>query len=267
MLARRVRAAAASAAVADFFAARAHHSDMSDTADDDSGFDKEAEREKLEEKFARDERKRESTRRMSELLLKGATMTNSHCDACGSPIFRQNGQEFCPECDGGGGASGEGAPAARKESAPGADGTDAAVGTPSDPDADSGSIPASEPAETDRTASTGPTHGSAPADTTPADATGARDRTDAAARPTADPTRQSGTPRPTEATAGVDRAAATAPAAAGAGDDAVAAAGDALATTLRRHAEAARDATDPRTATAHLEAAREAAEALAALRR
>ncbi|MXR41666.1 hypothetical protein GRX01_09995, partial [Halobaculum sp. WSA2] len=52
-----------------------------------------------------------------------------------------------------------------------------------------------------------------------------------------------------------------------AGDDALAAAGDALATTLRRHAEAAREATDPRTATAHLEAAREAAEALAALRR
>ena len=72
-----------------------------DTAGGGSGFDKEAEREKLREKFARDDEKRESTRRMSELLLKGATMPNSHCDACGSPLFRQNGREFCPECDAG----------------------------------------------------------------------------------------------------------------------------------------------------------------------
>ena len=64
-----------------------------------SDFDKEAEREKLREKFARDEQKRERTSRMSELLLKGATMTNKHHD-CGSPIFRWQGEEFCPTCQG-----------------------------------------------------------------------------------------------------------------------------------------------------------------------
>jgi uncharacterized Zn finger protein (UPF0148 family) len=64
-----------------------------------SDFDKEAEREKLREKFAKDDQKRERTSRMSELLLKGATMTNKHHD-CGSPIFRWQGEEFCPTCQG-----------------------------------------------------------------------------------------------------------------------------------------------------------------------
>ncbi|WP_267641292.1 Sjogren's syndrome/scleroderma autoantigen 1 family protein [Haloarchaeobius amylolyticus] len=63
-----------------------------------SEFDKEAEREKLREKFAKDEEDRKSTQRMSELLLQGATMTNQHCDTCGDPIFRYQGQEFCPSC-------------------------------------------------------------------------------------------------------------------------------------------------------------------------
>jgi len=63
-----------------------------------SDFDKEAEREKLRKKFARDEEKRAHTQRMSELLLKGATMTNKHCDQCSDPLFRYNGQTFCPSC-------------------------------------------------------------------------------------------------------------------------------------------------------------------------
>jgi uncharacterized Zn finger protein (UPF0148 family) len=61
-------------------------------------FDKEAEREKLRQQLERDEERRESTRQMSELLLQGATMTNAHCDTCGSPLFRQNGQTFCATC-------------------------------------------------------------------------------------------------------------------------------------------------------------------------
>ncbi|WP_435177511.1 Sjogren's syndrome/scleroderma autoantigen 1 family protein [Halorussus sp. AFM4] len=65
---------------------------------DDSGFDKEAEREKLREKYERDRKDRENTRRMSELLLQGATMTGKHCDQCGDPIFRYDGREFCPTC-------------------------------------------------------------------------------------------------------------------------------------------------------------------------
>ena len=63
-----------------------------------SDFDQEAEREKLRKKFARDEEKRAHTQRMSELLLKGATMTNKHCDQCSDPLFRYNGQTFCPSC-------------------------------------------------------------------------------------------------------------------------------------------------------------------------
>lgn len=63
-----------------------------------SDFDKEAEREKLRERFAEDEEKRETTEQMSELLLQGATMTNSHCDTCGNPLFRYDGQTFCATC-------------------------------------------------------------------------------------------------------------------------------------------------------------------------
>jgi uncharacterized Zn finger protein (UPF0148 family) len=63
-----------------------------------SDFDREAAREELREKFERDNEKRKTTQRMSELLLKGATMTNRHCDTCGDPIFRYQGQEFCPTC-------------------------------------------------------------------------------------------------------------------------------------------------------------------------
>ncbi|WP_435360092.1 Sjogren's syndrome/scleroderma autoantigen 1 family protein [Haloarchaeobius sp. DFWS5] len=63
-----------------------------------SEFDKEAEREKLRQKFAEEEKDRQSTQRMSELLLQGATMTNKHCDTCGDPIFRYDGQAFCPSC-------------------------------------------------------------------------------------------------------------------------------------------------------------------------
>jgi len=63
-----------------------------------SDFDKEAEREKLREKYGQEEEKRKATEQMSELLLKGATMTNAHCTDCGDPIFRYDGQEFCPTC-------------------------------------------------------------------------------------------------------------------------------------------------------------------------
>ncbi|MFB6086339.1 MAG: Sjogren's syndrome/scleroderma autoantigen 1 family protein [Halodesulfurarchaeum sp.] len=61
-------------------------------------FDKEAERKRLREKYEADSADREVTERMSQLLLQGATMTNKHCDTCGSPIFRYQGQEFCPTC-------------------------------------------------------------------------------------------------------------------------------------------------------------------------
>ena len=69
---------------------------MSDT--EDGSFDKEAEKAKLREQLRREEENRRQTQHMSELLLKGATMTNKHCDTCGDPLFRYEGQEFCPTC-------------------------------------------------------------------------------------------------------------------------------------------------------------------------
>lgn len=62
------------------------------------GFDKEAERERLRKKYEDERADREATERMSELLLQGATMTNKHCNECGTPIFRYQDQEFCPSC-------------------------------------------------------------------------------------------------------------------------------------------------------------------------
>ena len=62
-------------------------------------FDREAERERLREKYERDKAKREASERMSELLLQGATMTNRHCPECNAPIFRYDGTEFCPTCE------------------------------------------------------------------------------------------------------------------------------------------------------------------------
>ena len=64
-----------------------------------SEFDKEAEREKLREQLEAEQEDREATQRMSELLLGGATMTGRHCENCASPVFRQNGREFCPNCN------------------------------------------------------------------------------------------------------------------------------------------------------------------------
>ncbi len=63
-----------------------------------SEFDKEEEREKLREQLAGEEERRQETQEMSELLLNGATMLNVHCDRCASPIFRHEGEEFCPSC-------------------------------------------------------------------------------------------------------------------------------------------------------------------------
>ncbi len=61
-------------------------------------FDREAEKRRLREKLEGDQESRKTTEHMSDLLLKGATMTNHHCDTCGDPIFRYDGEEFCPTC-------------------------------------------------------------------------------------------------------------------------------------------------------------------------
>ncbi len=97
-------------------------------------FDKEAEREKLRQQLAAEEESRQATQHMSELLLKGATMTNRHCDECGDPIFRHDGQEFCPTCgrQGSGGGQSSSAEGSGEAEAAGDGGTAAAgpAGTP-----------------------------------------------------------------------------------------------------------------------------------------
>ena len=223
------------------------------------GFDKEAEREKLREKFADDEEERAHTQRMSELLLQGATMTNRHCDDCGDPIFRKDGQEFCPTCHTVDAADAEGAdPAAAGESAmsttdeqsppktggesPPAAGENGAAG-PQRADrepAGSGSGPAAETSDppvteaADPSTATGPTAtGSASTESTPT--------ADASGHETASP--------------------------ASAGSESVADARASLARTLNRFAAAAEETDDPRRARDRLQAAREAAETLVALDR
>lgn len=81
-----------------------------------SEFDKEAEREKLREKYANERQDRAATQRMSDLLLQGATMTNKHCDRCGDPIFRYEGQEFCASCQAAGETADTGGQPDREES-------------------------------------------------------------------------------------------------------------------------------------------------------
>ena len=103
---------------------------MSDT-EDEGAFDREAEKEKLRAQLEREEEERRSTQHMSELLLKGATMTNKHCDVCGDPIFRYDGQEFCPTCSQAGEAGTEGASVeqgAGDETAEGIDRVDTGTG-------------------------------------------------------------------------------------------------------------------------------------------
>jgi uncharacterized Zn finger protein (UPF0148 family) len=213
-----------------------------------SEFDKEAERERLREKYERDEEKRASTQRMSELLLKGATMTNSHCETCGDPIFRYDGQEFCPTCRAG--DTGADAAAAETDGAADASGPDAAVaGTDAaEEPADASAAPAEDDAEpAAETRSTPPAvpnrerrpaprdSGGVPADPSPSG------RVD-------DPT---GTERGSTSHGGSNQSL----------DDVRAS----LSRTLVRFSQAAEETDDPRRAADLLGAAREAAATLAEL--
>ncbi|AZH23976.1 Sjogren's syndrome/scleroderma autoantigen 1 family protein [Haloplanus aerogenes] len=142
-----------------------------------SGFDEEAERERLREKYEQDQEKRAATQRMSELLLKGATMTNSHCDTCGDPLFRYDGQTFCPTCQ-----------AADQEAA--ADAEDGA-------EADDAATP-----DTESTAEATPTSPDAPRDRRAPSSAGGEPPTDAAEpRPTREPPTR---PSPSADTADLD---------------------------------------------------------------
>ncbi|QCC46291.1 Sjogren's syndrome/scleroderma autoantigen 1 family protein [Halobellus limi] len=236
-----------------------------------SDFDEEAERERLREKYEKDEERRKETQQMSELLLKGATMTNRHCGECGSPIFRYQGQEFCPSCQ-------------RVTGGEAASGGETAESSPAD--ADGSSAEPAPRADAD-TADRPSTNGTVAPDSTPepdaADVDAAATAGGSAASP--QQTRESGPETATDAGVGVspkpgamdDRSAdsgvtprrpsADAVGSSSATDDEPPAASErtareALLRALTRHARLAEETGDPRQAKAHLAAAREAAEAV-----
>jgi uncharacterized Zn finger protein (UPF0148 family) len=241
-----------------------------------SDFDKEAERERLREKYEREQEKRESTERMSELLLKGATMTDTHCGECGDPVFRYDGDEFCPTCQRMVEA-GDGAGAADEGTGP--EGDDATA----EADADVRSEDATRsPADIEVKEPTGPTptdangaEGATQADTgTQADATsdvGAEMRageadagaaTDRTAETAGEP---GGTAANADATGGTGQSVPSVRPSSGSGGDPVTAARESLRRTLLTHAREAEASEDPGQARDHLAAAREAAETLDAL--
>ena len=208
-----------------------------------SDFDEEAEREKLRERFAEDEKKRETTERMSELLLQGATMTDTHCENCGDPLFRYDGQTFCSTCQH---AVAEGDSAAGTEPA-----------EPTDERADT-----SEATTHDGTAASDGRRIAVDDTHTATDADGAAERERAGT-----PERAHAEPTPTH-----DRRAPPSQSDGSTGSrpdtegDDLAETEASLARTLRRQATAAEGADDLGRAREHLAVAREAAEALAAVR-
>ena len=211
-----------------------------------SDFDKEAERERLREKYEHDQNKREATEQMSELLLKGATMTNAHCSECGDPIFRYDGQEFCPTCEKAverdtGGAGGESAEE---------DGADAAG------DADQERIEVTDPSEGARVAFGGDADQSASEGSTKAP----DDAPAEARRQAGEEAGESGSGRAPRRGRERDRRGARATR-----GDGIAAARESLVGALVRFSEEAAATNDPRRAEDHLAAAREAAEAIDAL--
>ncbi|UTF54650.1 Sjogren's syndrome/scleroderma autoantigen 1 family protein [Natronosalvus rutilus] len=244
-----------------------------------SDFDKEAEREKLRKKYERDEADREATQRMSDLLLKGATMTNTHCDVCGDPLFRYQGTTFCPSCHGGP----EGVEASVDDGTGDEDRATAAGstgGTRAD-EHPSNEVPAGE---TEAANDPENAASSVSADATDANRSAAAPETRAtsstvnegpgpgASRETSDTSGladASDTPGTTE-TAETSRAPSPIPSS-GSGSDVdvgsdLEAGTDALVTALERFSRAAAEADDPRYAKACLEAAHEAAATLATLR-
>jgi len=228
-----------------------------------SDFDKEAEREKLRQRFEAEEEDREITARMSELLLQGATMTNRHCDTCHSPVFTYQGQSFCPTCQ-----VEIGDPDSETADA---DGVDAGHADPIAADADTGAEPAAagDSRSATRIEVDDPGNG---ADTRPS----ASSETDASPEPastsTSARTSESTVPTPSpdpastaERTHG-SAGSADATAADANGDSDLAAAHASLSRTLSRLSERAERSEDLSRTREYLLATQEAAEALAALK-
>ena len=226
-----------------------------------SDFDREAERERLREKYEQDKQERAATERMSELLLQGATMTNAHCSECGDPIFRYDGQEFCATCerpvDRDSGAETEETADTEAESG-GDDTTSVEVTSPrEDTKVVFGEDGASD-AETDRRRET---------------TDSPHERAEQTEQPRRTATEADGAPgevesssRAHEPTREPNRAEAAGQAGQRDTDGGVEAARASLVRTLAAFSRRAEATEDPRRAREHLQTAREAAEALAALR-
>ena len=235
-----------------------------------SDFDKEAERQRLREKYEKDAERREETQRMSELLLQGATMTNKHCNQCGTPIFRYQGTEFCPNCQ-------------HAQANAAAETADAAAAEVVDGEA--GNAPSNGASEAATDESTGEAEQSVPTPEAqrevPAEVAGAGDapNTDAT-NPRAD--ESSGETDPVERAAsagpesgGVARGSSKrspestgrATETANATDASLREARESLLRAITEHARRSTATEEPQQAAAHLQAAREAAEALDALDR
>ncbi|RKD93672.1 Sjogren's syndrome/scleroderma autoantigen 1 family protein [Halopiger aswanensis] len=254
-----------------------------------SDFDKEAEREKLREKYERDKAEREATQRMSDLLLKGATMTNMHCGTCGDPLFKQDGTTFCPSCHGNPDAvEGTDLEAQPAEEAPDAAGTDESAAT----DASAQSIDVASPSDADAAPDAGAAETASTTDTSAepdrTDSSGADER-DRRASASGERSRESGPSRRVrqaddaetpsraadrdsqsaaeESRAGGRRDRATRRAAASPPVDGdLERARESLVQALEKFAGEAAATDDPRYATECLEAAREAGETLSTLR-
>lgn len=210
-------------------------------------FDKEAEREKLREKFEEDAEKRSATQRMSELLLGGATMTNQHCDRCGDPLFRDGGETFCPTC--------RHEEASETQRAPDAASSDAEPAAGQRPD------------EVEQSAGSPPETGQRTASLSqlPEDAEVVARADDLGAEPPAD-SRPTGT-QPSQPRASQPQSNSSQPRQEPTDASDVADPATELRRAVTETARKANAATDPRTAQAWLEASKEAAEALAALER
>jgi UPF0148 protein len=217
-------------------------------SDSDDGFDKEAAREELREKYENEREDREATARMSELLLQGATMTNDHCDRCGTPLFRHSGQTFCPTCQ-------HEAQQASQQQA-GQQQTDAQAGQ----QADGQQLDSQQTPPADQQQGQPPEAGDQsrqPADNA---------TTGAETPPRSDADQQPSAPAPNQAPEHANRDRNLPEHAPTAGQSQSGEAAAALDSSIAALARRAASADDPRTAREYLEAAREAAEALAALR-
>ena len=231
-----------------------------------SDFDKEAERERLREKYEQEQAKREATEKMSELLLQGATMTNAHCSDCGDPIFRYDGQEFCATCEKAVDRAEDGADGGND-----GDGDDDATGEGPD---DQDRIEVTTPSEGARVQFGADADDGQPADRSEGQRRGENEGDVAGSpRERMEPTRaerdRAESTRPDREQTGHTRATAPSvePESREPGSGGLAESRESLERTLARLTRRAEAAEDPAQAREFLEAAREAAETLAALRR